>query len=1147
MPHIPADEDEHMKKHASSDQASFGGRRGRVRAVAAALVMLLCAATPPAQAGTGEVVTGVVQDNLGRLIDGMPVLAVAPDTGAVVASTISNAVGEISFTLTQGTYDFIADPPTGSPYTAARLAAVEVPGLTSIRLVLTSPPITWSGRVVDTSGLPYQDARITVDDYIRATTGTDGRFSFTNQAANPSSVSVSGPDGAFSTYLPAADLSHDWIDSDVVIAPPNGRQLLVHVRDPQGAPIAAWVLVSCGTQATLLGRAVMASSTSRSFGTDPSLPLYDTAPGGSCSVRVSQSNYSASPVTLPDGATEVTLTLQRTGLITWSGKVVDTAGNPVPYGSISIDGLRKTSFNDDGRFSLDVYPNPSAAVSLSTDNGALQLQLANADLSRDRIDSDIVVAAQRSRPLSIHVRDEFGAPLYGDVGTSCPTNATILGQNASGSNGGRASGTDVLLPLFPPPTDNPDQTCRVWAEVAGAVRQVQPLAPDASEVTLTLGSAYKVSWAGRVVDTSGSPLSGATVRLGTSVTDREPSSVTIGADGAFSFGPMEPTSVYVTVDYIDPNTGDGIFVATADRLSSDQLNSDVIVPSWRPDQLRVRFRGDVGESLHGSVSVHCATHSRVLGKNVSSLVGDDDSRFDAATAYGSDVSVPLPELSGDSDYCTVDAFTGGARGSFKVPAEVHEVVAVKVGAFLYFLSGGANATNDGDNVADLVELEAPNGGDGNSDGTPDWQQANVTSLPTFGAAASEDAAPYITIAAPTGTTLSNVSTIDPSDTSKVEMPVPWQGVTLPEGLVRFVVAGVPEGSDQTISIFAASTEGLTGYAKYDPRAKQWTELPADRFRVVDDHRVDITLTDGGVGDADGRPNGSIDDPGGLMQRLLDSVPPQVQGTAVGTPNAAGWYRGDVQVQWTAMDPERSSGLLEYLQTTTLTGEGSDLAARLEVCDVAGNCGAGLVSGIKIDRTAPAISVAGVEEGRSYTLGAVPAPSCRATDSLSGVVAPCRGELTGGNANGVGEMIYTARALDNAGNLATTSVKFRVVYRVDGFAQPINDPLVVPGSPMSVFKAGSTVPVKFRVMMANGTVIAPVAAPSWVVPLKGQISTAGLNEQVWADAPSDGSAFSLAGDQWQYNWKTKALQPGFTYRIGATLDDGTTRYVVVALK
>ena len=64
--------------------------------------------------------------------------------------------------------------------------------------------------------------------------------------------------------------------------------------------------------------------------------------------------------------------------------------------------------------------------------------------------------------------------------------------------------------------------------------------------------------------------------------------------------------------------------------------------------------------------------------------------------------------------------------------------------------GGTTSDGPGDDgVAPLTEARGPNNGDGNGDGTPDADQANVTSLPANGAEYA-DGVPYMTIAGPRG-------------------------------------------------------------------------------------------------------------------------------------------------------------------------------------------------------------------------------------------------------------------------------------------------------------------------------------------------------------------------------------------------------------
>jgi hypothetical protein len=443
---------------------------------------------------------------------------------------------------------------------------------------------------------------------------------------------------------------------------------------------------------------------------------------------------------------------------------------------------------------------------------------------------------------------------------------------------------------------------------------------------------------------------------------------------------------------------------------------------------------------------------------------------------------------------------------------------------------------DADGVPDSIEAGAPNGGDGNGDGIPDASQANVTSTLAAGAPAGT----YVTVAAPPGTTLDAVETVDPASLATPPPP----GSSLPVGLLSFVLYSL-DNPNVTISVYGGSTAGVTGYAKFDPATSSWSLLPSDRVHVYADH-VDVTLTDGGVGDADNSLNRAIVDPGGPL--ATDTTPPIVTGAVTTAANSNGWYHGDVTVHWTATDPTPSSGGVVAPPDTVVTGEGSALtASSAPACDSAANCAIGHVTGVRIDRTGPAITVNGIAPGRTYTLGAAPPPTCSATDVLSGAVGPCQGSLAGGNRNGVGTFTYTARASDLAGNTTTTMTTFQVVYRVDGFLQPVNDPALTPGIGRSVFKAGSLVPVRFQLKRADGVVVAPVSTPQWLPPVKGAASSSPVNEAVWSGFASSGSSFTRVLDQWVYLWKSQGQPSGFAYTLGVRLDDGTTRTVVIATR
>ena len=123
----------------------------------------------------------------------------------------------------------------------------------------------------------------------------------------------------------------------------------------------------------------------------------------------------------------------------------------------------------------------------------------------------------------------------------------------------------------------------------------------------------------------------------------------------------------------------------------------------------------------------------------------------------------------------------------------------------------------------------------------------------------------------------------------------------------------------------------------------------------------------------------------------------------------------------------------------------------------------------------------------------------------------------------------------------------VQYRFDGFLQPINDTAHQVGTSTSVFKAGSTVPVKFQLKNAAGQVVPVVAAPIWLTPVRGSAMNAPVDETAYMPSADSGSTYrcDAGAQQFIYNWKTGA--GGNYWRIGVKLDDGQTYYVNIGLR
>ena len=121
-----------------------------------------------------------------------------------------------------------------------------------------------------------------------------------------------------------------------------------------------------------------------------------------------------------------------------------------------------------------------------------------------------------------------------------------------------------------------------------------------------------------------------------------------------------------------------------------------------------------------------------------------------------------------------------------------------------------------------------------------------------------------------------------------------------------------------------------------------------------------------------------------------------------------------------------------------------------------------------------------------------------------------------------------------------------IYAWSGVLQPINPD----GS--SIFKAGSTVPVKFK-LIDESVGITNARATLEVTRLSDTISGDVLENPVDV-APTTGEEFLYDDEsgQYIYNWRTKGLEPG-TYRLSIDLGDGTVddeqtkNHVLVSLK
>jgi hypothetical protein len=144
-------------------------------------------------------------------------------------------------------------------------------------------------------------------------------------------------------------------------------------------------------------------------------------------------------------------------------------------------------------------------------------------------------------------------------------------------------------------------------------------------------------------------------------------------------------------------------------------------------------------------------------------------------------------------------------------------------------------------------------------------------------------------------------------------------------------------------------------------------------------------------------------------------------------------------------------------------------------------------------------------------------------------------------SGTGTCTVTASQAGNLDYLAAAPVSrtFSVWHAWSGLLQPVN------GSGDSVFKLGSTLPLKFQLTGASGAV-ANLQARVYIAKVSNSVVGTEV-EAATTSAADSGNVFRYADGQYIFNWGTKGLSEG-TWQIRVDLLDGNaSRAVVVSLK
>ncbi|MBI1824440.1 MAG: hypothetical protein HYR80_10060, partial [Nitrospirae bacterium] len=205
----------------------------------------------------------------------------------------------------------------------------------------------------------------------------------------------------------------------------------------------------------------------------------------------------------------------------------------------------------------------------------------------------------------------------------------------------------------------------------------------------------------------------------------------------------------------------------------------------------------------------------------------------------------------------------------------------------------------------------------------------------------------------------------------------------------------------------------------------------------------------------------------------DTIAPTLTfGTGTPAPNAAGWNNTNVSVPFTTQDERSGIAGSSISSPLVLSAEGTAVTLSVTVIDQAGNQATLSSPSYKIDKTAPVLTLPSF--AASYLLNSSLPLSFSASDSLS-QVSTLAGAFNGASVSSgasvlltqVGANTFTLSATDQAGNSASQSRPFSVLYGFGGFLPPVDE--------NDIYQLGRTLPTKFKLTDVNGASVSTAVA------------------------------------------------------------------------
>ncbi|MEZ4734451.1 MAG: hypothetical protein R3E79_45755 [Caldilineaceae bacterium] len=267
----------------------------------------------------------------------------------------------------------------------------------------------------------------------------------------------------------------------------------------------------------------------------------------------------------------------------------------------------------------------------------------------------------------------------------------------------------------------------------------------------------------------------------------------------------------------------------------------------------------------------------------------------------------------------------------------------------------------------------------------------------------------------------------------------------PPGVTINQAAGQADPATNNPVLFTATfTEDVTGFTNSDVTLSGTADLSSAIVTisggpstyaitvagVAGNGTVIATIGANVVSDGVGNGNLASTSTDNTVTFSADSSAPVITPTVAGTAGANGWYVSDVSVSWSVVDDESAISSQSGCETQTVTSDTDGVTFTCSASSAGGTASESVT--IRRDATTPDVTVTGVSDGASYTVGSVPTAACSSTDALSGVATQATVTVSGGNPDGTGDFTATCSgATDVAGNSAAlVSVSYTVSAPVD---------------------------------------------------------------------------------------------------------------------